>query len=143
MWPFSRKPKPPPPAPIQDAVLGELCYEEEFWNGKVRRGKHELEISIVGDEHGPNQAARQQVVDAIGRLDELLAQAREYLLADLSSGPMKPEDFVYKLTGIWAGAPWQLEQKSFTLTLELEKDEHAIWRVEFGPEGPIDGGRDS
>jgi hypothetical protein len=142
MWPFHAN-TPPAPAEFHDPDLGQLRFSEGDWIGTLQCGKHHLSISIAGNNAGPDHMARQLVADALPRMDELFDQAVAYQLKDLSPEELSYGPYVFRLTGIWSGAEWQLNQLSITLTMELEEDEYAIWRVEMGPNGPLGSGRDS
>jgi hypothetical protein len=126
-----------------DAVLGELQYEDGTWKGKIRHGDHELDVFICGDSGQPDFMARKLVVDALPHLGAMFASAADFQLKDLSAEELAMGPYVFHPTGIWSGAKWQLDQLSVTLTMALEGDEVGLWRVEMGPNGPLDCGRDS
>jgi hypothetical protein len=141
MWPW--KSNKVEPIRRQDEMLGALEYNERDWTGRMRHGKHEIEISIAGDESGPDPIARQLVTDSLPRLEHLFQEAVAFQLKDLSAEELVMGPYEFRPTGICSGAKWQLDQMSITLTMELAGDDFAIWRVEMGPHGPIDCGRDN
>jgi len=142
MWPWSTKKQAPPDA-LHDDVLGELGFSDGFWNAHTRRGDNDLELSIVGDHHGPDPLGRALLVEGLNRFDNLMAEARSYMLKELTPQDLAKGPYDFRPTGIWSGAAWQLAQRSITLTLELAGDRDGLWRVEVGPDGPVDSGRDS
>jgi hypothetical protein len=142
MWPWSTK-QQTAPAAVHDEVLGELRFREGFWEGRTRRGGYDLELSIAGNQSGPEPLAIALVSDALSRFDNVLAEARTFLLKDLAPQDLAKGPYEFSPTAIWSGAAWQLAQRSITLTLELTGDPDALWRVEMGPDGTLDSGRDS
>ena len=142
MWPWSTK-KQAGPAQLHDDVLGELKYSDGCWNGTARRDGIDLDLSIVGDASGPDPLGRELLVAGLDRFADLVAVAKAYLLKDFAPQDLAKGPYEFRPTGIWSGAAWQLRQRSITLTLELEGDDYALWRVEIGPRGPLDSGRDS
>jgi len=142
MWPWSSK-KLPAAEALDDVVLGRLTFSDGGWNGRVSRNGCDLEVSIAGDLSGPVQLGRELLVAALERFEGLVEDAKGYLLKDLSPQDLAKGPYQFRPTGLWSGAAWQLAQRSVTLTLELERDEYALWRVEMGALGPLDSGRDS
>jgi hypothetical protein len=141
MWPW--KSTRQEPIRLSDDLLGELQFEDGTWRGKIRHGKHELDVLVSGDSSQPDFMARKLVVDALPRLGAMFDSAADFQLKDLSAEELAMGPYVFRPTGIWSGAKWQLDQLSITLTMALEGDEEGLWRVEMGPNGPLDCGRDS
>ena len=141
MWPWKSTRRGP--IWLTDDVLGKLLYEDGLWRGKIRHGKCELDVLMEGDFTQPDFMARKLVVDALPRLGTMFDSAADYQLKDLSAEELALGPYVFRPTGIWSGAKWQLDQLSITLTMALEGDEEGLWRVEMGPDGPLDCGRDS
>ncbi len=142
MWSWFAKQRPAP-LPMHDDVLGELVYGDDAWNATAHLGEQELQLSIAGDPSGPDPLGRELLIDALSRYDALVAAATAFLLQDVSPADLAQRPHRYRPTGIWSGADWQLRQRSITLTLELDGDPDGLWRVEIGPDGPLDSGRDS
>lgn len=136
------RPVKAPVLPIEDPDLGHLTPDESFWIARSNFEGKAIEVSLAGTAEGPDDTGRQIAIRALASLASHKQWALSYILSHLSEKERSHGPFNFSVTGICVGATWQNTQSSFTLTLQLQGDEFSIWRVEIGPNGPIDFGCD-
>ena len=127
----------------QDESLGTVCWHDGCWTAIVATALGGIEVSIFSDSAAIPDWARNLVVQGCRNIGDFVSKANDYLTRDLSAKELAMGPYTFSPTGISTGAAWQQSQNSFTLYLELDGDPDGLWRVEFGPTGPIDSGRDS
>lgn len=131
------------PSLLHDDILEPLHWQERTWSGIATTCAGDVELSIFGGSNELPTWARKLVVEALHRVEKLVIEANAFLIRGLSAKELALGPYKFAANAISTGAVWQQKQNSFTLWLQLDGDPDGVWRVEFGPDGPLDSGRDS
>jgi hypothetical protein len=131
--------KPAADVTIVHPQLGPLkYYEEGFWSGRAR-SEPEIEITVAGDQVGPNARQAERLVEHLKNFSALENQINDFLEQLLNADPViKPSDFhLQSVDFLWK------QDGHFMVYMKMDGDEHSLWRIEFVDDQAKYLGRDS
>ena len=107
--------------------LGPLKHLEGIWYGQAP-SKPEIEITIIGNEQGPDGKQAERLLEHLQAFGEIEQKTQDFLAAQLASDPkVKVSDFQIQSLDFL----WPKEDDYFMVCLKSKWDEYGLWKLEF------------
>jgi len=130
--------KPAAEVTLVHPQLGTLKYVEGIWYGHAP-SKPEIEITVAGDQFGPDEKQAERLLERLGNFSTLEEQINDFLEERFNADPViKPSDFKIESLDFL----FRKHDGHFMVYMKMKGDDNAEWRVDFVNGDPKYLGRD-
>jgi len=129
--------KPAADVTLVHPQLGLMKYEEWIWYGHAP-ARSEIEITVAGDQLGPDEKQAERLLEHLENFSTLEKQIYDFLEELLNADPViKPSDFHIESLDFL----FRKHDGHFMVYMKMDEDDG--WRIEFVDDQPKYLGRDS